>query len=172
MPELQVILWPAVAVGVILSTAAPASAETQKIKPGLWNFTQSTAGIPVNVTGQVCFDGSEGPRFTPLPAATLRRERDHGCTQVANRRLPDGYSTEALCKKNGRITHLSTTMRGDPQRSYQTGVSMSSGDGPALASTTSYRWVGPCLPGMKPGQLVIDQRDLAAAAGRVSALRP
>lgn len=134
--------------------ATPAATKLTMPKPGLWEMTVSTPGMPKPMKTQMCI-GAPVPGanpFAPPPRA------GQNCARSDVTRTATGYSIDMECKMNGMTMSTKGEVSGDFSSNYKTVMttSMSGAGIPAAmqterTSTAESRYIGACPADMKPG---------------------
>jgi hypothetical protein len=138
------------------STPGGAQAEEAPTrKPGLWELTTSLQGAPKTL---MCVDAASQEKLNTMGKQALK---DLDCSKNESHRNGDVYTLDSVCKLLGstQTSHSVTTSIGDAE--YTTEIS-SHFDPPlkyvgADSKTTQHgRWLGPCGPDMKPGDMMMN----------------
>lgn len=131
------------------------SQDTPKRKPGLWQQTVTTSGVAVPPqTMSMCTD----ERTDAL--ITARAGENQKCEQQSVRREGGAYLVDAVCQSGKSTVRTRGRFTGDFSTRYA-GELRSTFDPPMggtkeISQTIDARWVGPCKPGQKPGDVVLE----------------
>ncbi len=126
-------------------------------KPGLWEMAISTEmGPGGHMTGQICIDeATQEAAFQAGPRRAAGRE----CAAPQFRSAAGGFAFDTSCKmRDGRTVNSHAVVTGDFSSAYQMEMTSTTtpplpggiGGGHALVKA---RWLGPCPPGAKAGQM-------------------
>lgn len=146
----------ALALAVALCAAGTARADAPKRKPGLWEMNTSSSAAPGQITTmQQCID-ARSDDLMQRQGADMSKEK---CSKNDIRASGDSVAFESVCRfegttatTRGRFTgRFDSAYRGDMTTTY---------DPPMMGmrearTTIEARWVGPCRPGQKPGDIVM-----------------
>ena len=132
--------------------AAAASADTPKRKSGLWEMKMSGGTMPGGMTMQQCVDQKSDD-------ISKMQEAKSNCTKNMVRRDGDKIVGESVCKMEGTTATTRTVFTGNLDSAYKAEI-RSTYDPPMhgmreSSSTIAAKWLGPCLAGQKPGDLVM-----------------
>lgn len=139
---------------LIQSASAAGLSEAPKRKPGLWQQTLSTSGIGMPPqTMSMCTDEKTDSLLESQATSSAR------CTQQSIRRQGNSVIVEAVCKDGATTVRTHGVFTGDFMSRY-TGELRSTFDPPMqgmkeMTQKIEARWVGPCKPGQKPGDVVL-----------------
>ena len=127
--------------GVLVFIAVPVvSAEMPKRKAGLWEIQTHMEGIPSMGAIQQCIDESTD---TLMQQQAAKGKTDGSVMDV--KRSNGKVSIHSVCKAEGTIkSHY------DPPLNGMSDVTVLS----------DARWVGPCQPGQKPGDVIMPKMDM------------
>jgi len=126
-------------------------------RAGLWEVRMVDAAS--NVAGmsmQHCTDASTDKEMisnlSPMAAQT--------CSKNDVRKAAAGYVADAVCTVNGMSMTSHSDITGDFNSAYTVKVTSQSRGGPAgvardMTMTVEAKWLGPCKPGQKPGDIVM-----------------
>jgi len=124
-------------------------------KPGLWEVTTSLEGAPKT---QMCLDAASEDNFNSMGKQMMK---EISCSKNENHRSGNVYTSDTVCKFMGstQTSHTVVTFVGDAE--YTTEIAIHSEPplkyGPADSKTTQHgRWLGPCGPDMKPGDMMMN----------------
>jgi len=142
--------------GLALSLATDALAQSApKRKPGLWqqSISHSTPGVPPT-SMSMCTDEKTDDLLAQRAGGTER------CTQQSMKQQGASYVVEAVCKDGNTTIRTRGVFSGDFSTRY-TGELRSTFDPPMqgmreMTQKMEARWVGPCKPGQKPGDVVVE----------------
>ena len=146
---------PFVAFALALAALPAQSQDKPKRKPGLWEIKAlSGTGTPPRVMQQCTDDAFE----TQL----LKQGQEQAkalCSKSDMRREGDRIVSDSVCKMGVSTVTSQSITTGDFSRAYR--VEVKSTISPPIAGQQSSsgvieaRWLGPCLPGQKPGEMVV-----------------
>lgn len=137
-----------------LLAAAHAAAQETHLKPGLWEMKMAVAGQGEAMTMQTCV----GPQTSPMKGA--QGDRGGRCEKETSRRDGDRWVFEAVCKDGRHTITTKGTVTGRLDSQYR--VDVNSRYEPPMdgrredAMTMNMRLLGPCKPGMKPGDMAME----------------
>jgi hypothetical protein len=144
----------------IVTFAAAVDADAQgapKRKPGLWqqSISHSAQGVPPT-SMQMCTDEKTDDLIANRAAGNEKQQ----CTQQSVKREGNAYVVEAVCKDGKTTVRTRGVFSGDFNTRY-TGEMRSTFDPPMhgmkeMTQKMEARWVGPCKPGQKPGDVVVE----------------
>ncbi len=138
----------------VVSTQA-ASLDTPKRKPGLWQQTVTTTGLAVPPQSMsMCTD----EKTDDLIASRAGQAQE--CQQQSIRREGGAFVVDAVCRSGGTTIRTHGRFSGDFATRYS-GELRSTFEPPMqgmkeMAQKIDARWVGPCKPGQKPGDVTMD----------------
>ena len=148
----------AVAVTVVTLLVPSASAavlsEAPKRKPGLWQQTLSTSGVGMPPqTMSMCTNEKTDSLLESQATGSAR------CTQQSIRRQGNSVVVEAVCKDGATTVRTHGVFTGDFMSRY-TGELRPTFDPPRqgvkeVTQKIEARWIAPCKPGQKPGDVVL-----------------
>jgi hypothetical protein len=137
-----------------LSIAAQSeAAEAPKRKPGLWQQTLSAPGMPTQ-TMSMCTDA----KTDDLVAA--RANEAQNCEKQSLRWEGGAFVVDAVCRGGGSTIRTRGRFTGDFGTQYA-GELRSTFEPPLhgmkeMNQKIEARWIGPCRPGQKPGDVALD----------------
>ena len=136
--------------------ARAAGAELPIRKAGLWEIKMVRTGSPIPaVTMQHCTDATTDRQMNGMAAPTAQ----HTCSKQDLRKTATGYATDSVCTAAGLSITSHADVVGDFNSAYTvTTVSHSEGGPGGARDTTSKieaKWIGPCKPDQKPGDMVM-----------------
>jgi len=128
-----------------------------KRKPGLWQqtVTMSGPGMPPQ-TMSMCTDEKTDSLISEQAGA------NKNCSQQSVRRQGSAYVVDAVCKDGSTTVRTQGTFTGDFTARYS-GDLRTTFDPPMhgmkeMNQKIDARWVGPCKPGQKPGDVAMEGR--------------
>ncbi len=139
---------------LIPSASAAGLSEAPKRKPGLWQQTLSASGVGMPPqTMSMCTDEKTDSLLESQATGSAR------CTQQSIRRQGNSVIVEAVCKDGATTVRTHGVFTGDFMSRY-TGELRSTFDPPMqgmkeVTQKIEARWLGPCKPGQKPGDVVL-----------------
>ena len=130
-------------------------------KPGLWEITTSMKGAP---TTQMCVDAASEATFNAMGTGTMKDT----CSKFESHRDGGVYTQDSVCKLMGSTLTSHTVMTVVSDAEYKVEVA-SHYDPPLMASadstmTLNGKWIGPCGPEMKPGDMMMNGRKFHPGA--------
>lgn len=140
----------------VLSTgygvAAAASSDATQRKSGLWEMKMSGGHMPGGMTMQQCVDQKSDD-------ISKMQEPKSNCTKNVVRREGEKIVAESVCKVEGTTATTRTVFTGKFDSTYKAEI-RSTYDPPMhgmreSSSTIEAKWLGPCLTGQKPGDMVM-----------------
>ncbi|RPI42776.1 MAG: DUF3617 family protein [Betaproteobacteria bacterium] len=138
-----------------LASADAGAQDAPRRKPGLWQqtVTMSGPGAPPQLMS-ICTD----EKTDNLMAN--RAGSDQKCTQQSVRRQGNAFVVDAVCKDGKTTIHTHGTFTGDFTSRYS-GELRSTFEPPMhgmkeMTQKIDARWVGPCKPGQKPGDVMVE----------------
>ena len=144
-----------VAFAVALAALPAQSQEHPKRKPGLWEIKAMSGTGPQAMVMQQCTDEA-------IEAQMLKESLEQAktlCSENDMRREGDKFVSESVCKVGASTMTSKSVTTGDFARAYR--VEATSSISPPMAgqkgssTVIEARWLGPCLPGQKPGAMVM-----------------
>jgi len=144
-------IWTVAAVGA-------GTPDAPKRKPGLWQQTVTTSsgpGMPPQ-TMSMCTDEKTDNLIADQAGASER------CTQQSVKRQGNAFVVEAICKDGTTTVRTHGTFTGDFTSRYS-GDMRTTFEPPMqgmkeMTQKIDARWLGPCKPGQKPGDVVMEGR--------------
>ena len=146
--------------GVLVFIAAPGlSAEMPKRKAGLWEIHTRMEGVPSMGAIQQCIDEKTD---SLMQQQVAKGKTD--CSVMDVKRANGKVSIHSVCKAEGVTITSDADFEGSFDSAYK-GTIKSQYDPPfnGMADMTiqsEARWVGPCKPGQKPGDVIMPQVDM------------
>jgi uncharacterized protein DUF3617 len=147
-------------VGCVLLASGPAAAAGAEQLPirkaGLWEIKMVRTGSPVpDVTMQHCTNESTDRQMNGMAGPSAQQN----CSKQDIRKTATGYASDTVCNIAGRSITSHSDVVGDFNSAYTvTTVSHSEGGPGGVRDTTSKieaKWIGPCTPDQKPGDIVM-----------------
>jgi hypothetical protein len=136
----------------ILFSQLCAGADLPKRKSGLWEMKMTGAGMPGHVS-QTCVD----KKSDHLMKQDV--EEKMSCSKTDMRREAGKLIAESVCKIEGSTATTRSVITGDFDSAYR--VDSKTTYTPPLADlkegsvVIDAKWLGPCKPGQKPGDIII-----------------
>ncbi len=146
--------------GVLVFIAVPVvSAEMPKRKAGLWEIQTHMEGIPSMGAIQQCIDESTD---TLMQQQAAKGKTD--CSVMDVKRSNGRVSIHSVCKAEGITITSNAIFEGSFESAYK-GTIKSHYDPPLngmsdVTVLSDARWVGPCQPGQKPGDVIMPKMDM------------
>jgi hypothetical protein len=141
---------------LVLSTgygiAVAASSDVPTRKSGLWEMKMSGGHMQGGMTMQQCVDQKSDD-------ISKMQEAKSSCTKNVVRREGDKIVAESVCKVEGTTATTRTVFTGKFDSAYKAEI-RSTYDPPMhgmreSSSTIEAKWLGACLAGQKPGDIVM-----------------
>lgn len=126
-------------------------------KPGLWEIRMIDADTKAaGMTMQQCTDAATDKDLT----SNLSPMAKQTCSKNDIRKTAAGYMTDAVCTVNGMSMTSHSDITGDFNSAYTVKVTSKTSGTPAnvphdIAMTVEAKWLGPCKPDQKPGDIVM-----------------
>lgn len=143
--------------GAAVPTASGA-AELPTRKPGLWEIrmTEAASKMP-GMTMQQCTDETTEKEMLSTFSPTATKEV---CSKQDIRKTASGYVAEAICTVNGMSMTSHSDITGDFNSAYTMKVTSQGSGVPSgapldIAMTIEAKWLGPCKPGQKAGDMIM-----------------
>ena len=144
-----------VAVAMALAALPAQSQDHPKRKPGLWEIKAVSGAGPQPMVMQQCTDDA-------FEAQMLKEGMEQAktmCSKNDMRREGDKILSDSVCKVGTSTVTSKSVTTGDFTRAYR--VEVKSTISPPMAgqqgsaTVMEARWLGPCLPGQKPGAMIM-----------------
>ena len=137
----------------VLAVVPAYAAELPKRKSGSWEISTSQAGGPPGPVAQMCIDATTDDFARQLAAGALE------CSKQDLRREGGRYISDSVCKIGESVATSRIVISGDFETAYQADIEakyapplMGMSEG---RTTVSARWLGPCKPGQRPGDVTM-----------------
>lgn len=138
--------------------AAPAMAaevEVPNRKPGLWEMKMVNSGM-AGLTMQHCTDEATDKQLRTVYSPMAREV----CSKNVVQKTATGYITDAVCTVGGVTMNSHSVIKGDLNSAYSIHVSSEQQGAPSVvpertSMTLEAKWLGPCKPEQKPGDIVM-----------------
>ena len=136
-------------------TAQAVGHDTPRRKPGLWQQTVTTSGMAIPPQSMsMCTD----EKTDQLVSA--RAGESQNCERQSVRREGGVYVVDAVCRSGNTTIRTQGRFNGDFSTRYS-GELRSTFEPPMhgmkeMSQRIDARWVGPCKPGQKPGDVVLE----------------
>jgi hypothetical protein len=146
-----------VAVASLAATLTASADELPTRKPGLWEIRMlDTATKAAGMTMQQCTDAATDKDLT----SNLSPMAKQTCSRNDVRKTAAGYMTDAVCTVNGMSMTSHSDVTGDFNSAYTVQVTSKVSGTPAggpreTTMTVEAKWLGPCKPDQKPGDIVM-----------------
>ncbi len=157
----------ALILSLVLLTAAGASAasfEPPKRKSGLWETKVSNAQVPRGQVMRQCIDQKTDD--------LMRKEQEShmSCSKKDMRREGDRIVGDSVCTVEGTTVTTHTVITGNFDTNYRAEVK-STYNPPVngmrdSSSVVEGRWLGACLAGQKPGDVIMPGQPQGAPGGQ------
>jgi hypothetical protein len=136
-----------------LGVMQDAAGQAPKRKPGLWQQSVSGSGMPTQ-TMSMCID----EKTDDLMASGANQRQN--CEQQSLRREGTSYVFESVCRSQGTTVRTRGRFTGEFNTRYA-GELHSTFEPPLQGMRESTqnieaRWIGPCKPGQKPGDVAME----------------
>ena len=144
---------------LLMMTGPAAAAGPEQLpirKAGLWEIKMVRTGSPVpDMTMQHCTNESTDRQMNGMSGPGAQQI----CSKQDIRKTATGYAADSVCTIAGRSITSHSDVVGDFNSAYTvTTVSHSEGGPGGARDTTSKieaKWIGPCKPDQKPGDIVM-----------------
>ena len=141
-----------------LVAAASANAEDLPIrKAGLWEMkiVKTGTGLP-DMTMQHCTDETTDKQMSTAFSPVAKE----ACSKRDIAKTATGYVSDSVCGVGGATVTSHADVTGDFNSAYTVKSTTHSDKGPAsvprdVTSTIEAKWLGPCKPDQKPGDIVM-----------------
>ncbi|HEX5803717.1 MAG TPA: DUF3617 family protein [Azospira sp.] len=141
---------------LLLATGVAAAVDAPARKSGLWEITNNMSGpYPMAQTMQQCID-EKTDKMTEQSGAQEARKH---CSKNEIRREGNKVVSDSICQFDGTTatTHgefsgdFGSNYRGDIRTTYSPPMQGMK----EMKMSVSARWLGPCKPGMKAGDIIM-----------------
>ena len=141
---------------LLLAASAASAADAPRRKSGLWEITNTMGGShPMSNTMQQCVD----EKTDKLTEQGGQREMQKQCSKNDIKREGSKVISDSICKvdKMTVTTHaefsgdFGSSYRGDIKATYNPPMNGMKD----MQMTLTAKWLGPCKPGQKPGDIVM-----------------
>ncbi|MCP5268777.1 MAG: DUF3617 family protein [Zoogloeaceae bacterium] len=141
---------------LLLAAGIASAADAPARKSGLWEITTNMSGpMPMAQTAQQCID----EKTDKLTEQGDMKEMEKHCSKNTVTRSGNKVISDSICKFDGTTatTHgeftgdFGSNYRGDVKTTYNPPMHGMSG----MQMSISAKWLGPCKPGMKPGDIIM-----------------
>ena len=150
-----------VCLGFALLALQPASGaradEMPLRKPGLWQMKiVKTGSLLPEMTMQHCTDETTDKQMS----AALSPVAKEACSKRDIEKTATGYVSDSVCSAGDATVTSHSDVIGDFNSAYTVKSTMHSEKGPKgvprdIISTIEAKWLGPCKPDQKPGDIVM-----------------
>lgn len=128
-------------------------------KPGLWEMKMTQEGRPDAQASRQCVDEQTDAQMREMGASMSAQLGGGSCASPEIRSEGGGYVVESECSLMGTRMKSRAVFKGDFASSYS-GQAEASYDPPLMGmakskTNISARWLGPCEPGQKPGDIIM-----------------
>jgi hypothetical protein len=139
----------------LLGAPAARADEMPLRKPGLWEMKIVKTGSVLPETMQHCTDETTDKQmstaFSPVAKET--------CSKRDIAKTATGYVSDSVCSVGGATMTSHADVTGDFNSAYTVKSTAHSDKGPGgvhdVTSTIEAKWLGPCKPDQKPGDIVM-----------------
>jgi len=149
---------------IIITTALTGSAawavESPKRKSGLWEMSATNTSVKEVQKILICID----EKTDDLMAQQATPMQKNTCTKNELHKDGDNYVGESICTSGGSTATTRVVFTGNFGNAYRADVNtlyqppiMGMRE---ISLVIGAQWVGPCMPGQKPGDVVIPGIDL------------
>lgn len=146
--------------------AAQAAQDLPKRKAGLWEIQTQMQGVPA-MTGpvQMCTDEKSDDIMHSRAEAV-----QPNCKSVDWKKDGDRVTVNSVCKMDETTMTTAAVFTGSFESSYRGDLRMTydppMGGLKQMNMTISAKWLGPCKPGQKPGDVVVQNKGAPAGMNR------
>lgn len=144
-------------VAVVAGTTVARADEMPTRKPGLWEIRMLDAATKAaGMTMQQCTDAATDKDLT----SNLSPMAKQTCSRNDVRKTAAGYMADAVCTVNGMSMTSHSDVTGDFNSAYTVQVTSKVSGAPGgvpreTTITIEAKWLGPCKPDQKPGDIVM-----------------
>lgn len=130
------------------------AADMPKRKPGLWEISTRMEGMPAMGAMQQCIDQTTDD----LMQQQAKKEQQN-CSVIDVKQLGNKVTIHSVCKAQGSTATTDAVFIGSFDSAYK--GDMHTRFSPPMHGTSESkmsldaRWVGPCKPGQKPGDVIM-----------------
>lgn len=149
--------WLALAPAFWLATAPAVAIEVEmpNRKPGLWEMKMVNSGV-AGMTMQHCTDEVTDKQLRTAYSPMAKEI----CSKNVVQKTATGYITDAVCTVGGVTMNSHSVINGDFNSAYTVNVSSEQQGAPSgvpqrTSMTLEAKWLGPCKPEQKPGDIVM-----------------
>jgi hypothetical protein len=148
---------PAAVAMLAIMAGTVTAAELPTRRPGLWEIRMVDAATKAaGLTMQQCTDPATDKDLT----SNLSPMAKQTCTKSDVRKTAAGYMADAVCTVNGMSMTSHSDVSGDFNSAYTVKVTSKAEGTPSgvpreTTMTIEARWLGPCKPDQKPGDIVM-----------------
>ncbi len=135
----------------VLAVSAAGAADLPKRKAGLWEVSSAMEGMPMRSTMQVCVDAASD---------NLMQERGRekaNCSVMDVKTTGGKLTVHSVCKVEKTTATTDAVFSGSFEAGYKGDIQMRYSppmEGMSqMKLTQEARWLGPCKPGQKPGDV-------------------
>ncbi len=136
-----------------LAFAAPK--EMPARKPGLWEIKMQVPGMPQPMVSQQCIDEKTDDLMQQRGQAQARQQ----CSKNAMRRDGDKVIVESVCGFDKTTATTTAIFQGDFKSNYRGEINTTYAPPmqgmKSSKQTMEAKWLGPCKPGQKPGDVIM-----------------
>jgi hypothetical protein len=137
------------------TTASGASFDPPKRKPGLWGFKMTSQYAKGATTVQQCVD----EKTDDLTKSEMPGANKLSCSKNDIRKEGDTVVSESVCKLNGSTAKTRAVFTGRFDSAYKADIKTTYDPPiagmPEASTVIEAKWLGPCQPGQKPGDVLI-----------------
>lgn len=146
----------ALAAALSLASAGSLAVDVPKRKSGLWQITNSSPGMPGgSMTMQHCID----EKTDDMMRQSMGSAAEMQCSKQDIKKEADRIVINSVCKLGATTATTKAVFSGKFDSNYRAEISstydpplMGRKDGMAVLEA---KWLGPCKPGQKPGDIVM-----------------
>ena len=151
----RTLVWLGSILAALALAGAASAAELPIRKAGLWEMKMVRAGSSSDMTMQHCTDATTDKQmstsFTPGKETCSRQDVEKTAT---------GYVSDTVCSVAGMKISSHAEITGDFNSAYTVKSTSHSEGGPSgvprdTTMTIEAKWLGPCKPDQKPGDIVM-----------------
>jgi hypothetical protein len=139
----------AIFIASVIGTASAFSAELPARKPGLWEIKTSSGGA--NAAGQTIQQCVDAATDRMMQSGAYMRST---CPKRDVQKSGSSFTIDSTCTVQGKSVDTHSVITGSFDSAYTTTVTTQGASGGATV-TMAARWLGPCKPDQKPGDMIM-----------------
>lgn len=139
----------------LLLVGAATAADAPKRKSGLWEVKTQMTGMPGQGPMQMCIDQASDNVMSDRSAPRAKAD----CPVMEVRPGAGRITVHSVCRHDGTTATTDAEITGDFDKSYRsdmvTRFNPPQNGMKEMKMTQEARWLGPCKPGQKPGDIIM-----------------